>query len=377
MHNAWVYQDSHHVLTQGPDKASWYVGWLNQEGKRRCKSFGPGERGQKAAERYRRTIEAELMCGVYREKVRTTWESFRQDYREKILSGLAVRSREEITTSLNHFTRLAKPQKVFGISTQMIDDYVAARRQETNGKGQPIAPATVNKELRHLRAALRVAKEWEHLGVLPKFRMEKVPAKLPVYVPPEHFAKLYEACEAAQLPTGQPYPAADWWRAILIMAYMTGWRIGQLLGLRREDVNLDAGTALSRASDNKGKRDQMVPLHPLVVEHLRKLVSFDPCLFPWHHRPAKVFDEFHRIQEAAEVRPAGRQRPYGFHDLRRAFATMNADRMTPDALQLLMQHRDYQTTQRYINTARQLHPALQNLYVPSLGKATHSQAGVH
>lgn len=40
--------------------------------------------------------------------------------------------------------------------------------------------------------------------------------------------------------------------------------------------------------------------------------------------------------------------------------------LTPDALQALMQHRDYQTTQRYINMARQLNPAVQNLYVPTL-----------
>ena len=50
--------------------------------------------------------------------------------------------------------------------------------------------------------------------------------------------------------------------------------------------------------------------------------------------------------------------------MRRAFATMNAEHLTPDALQALMQHRDYQTTQRYINMARQLKPAVQNLFVP-------------
>jgi len=35
-----------------------------------------------------------------------------------------------------------------------------------------------------------------------------------------------------------------------------------------------------------------------------------------------------------------------------------------------MQHKDYQTTQRYIAMARQLKPAAQNLFVPDLqGKA--------
>lgn len=55
---------------------------------------------------------------------------------------------------------------------------------------------------------------------------------------------------------------------------------------------------------------------------------------------------------------------YGFHDLRRAFATMNADRLSPDALQALMQHKDYQTTQRYISIARQLKPDVAGVFVP-------------
>jgi hypothetical protein len=45
---------------------------------------------------------------------------------------------------------------------------------------------------------------------------------------------------------------------------------------------------------------------------------------------------------------------------------MNADRLTAVQLQLLMQHKDYKTTQRYINLARQVNPALQNLFVPDL-----------
>ena len=57
---------------------------------------------------------------------------------------------------------------------------------------------------------------------------------------------------------------------------------------------------------------------------------------------------------------------YGFHDFRRGFATLNADRMTADALQSLMQHQAYTTTQKYINMARQLNSSVAALYVPKL-----------
>ena len=59
---------------------------------------------------------------------------------------------------------------------------------------------------------------------------------------------------------------------------------------------------------------------------------------------------------------------YGFHDLRRAFATMNADKLTPDALQALMRHKSYTTTQVYINMARQMDAAVANLHVPDVLK---------
>jgi integrase len=60
---------------------------------------------------------------------------------------------------------------------------------------------------------------------------------------------------------------------------------------------------------------------------------------------------------------------YSFHDLRRAFATMNAERLTASALQALMRHKSYQTTQLYINMARQMNEAVAKLHVPEvLGK---------
>src|SRR5262245_22848671 len=99
--------------------------------------------------------------------------------------------------------------------------------------------------------------------------MEKVPMKLPTYVTGDHFAAVYRACDRATLPEGQPYPAADWWRGLVVMGYMTRRRNSDVLGLRRADLDLDGGTAVTRAEDNKGKRDELVKLHSVVVEHLR------------------------------------------------------------------------------------------------------------
>ena len=45
---------------------------------------------------------------------------------------------------------------------------------------------------------------------------------------------------------------------------------------------------------------------------------------------------------------------------------MNADKLTPDALQALMRHKNYQTTQVYINITRQMDAAVASLHVPEV-----------
>ncbi len=193
-------------------------------------------------------------------------------------------------------------------------------------KGRALSPATVNKELRSIKAVLRVAMDWGYMSQIPKFRMLKEPQKLVRYVTPEDFAKIYHACKVAKWPESPGYSATDWWRSLLTFIYLTGWRISEPLALKWDDVSLDSGTAITRAEDNKGRRDEQIPLHPIVVDHLRKLVDFSqlgdkPLVFFWNHNRRNLWTVFHAIQAGAGISP-----PYGFHDLRRAFATCNADR---------------------------------------------------
>jgi integrase len=376
--DAWIFQRGEQVEKMGADAAPWYVGWYEPDMRRRKESCGPGFRGKEKAQRLKRKIESELMTGTYQMHTRKMWPDFRKEYSRRVLAGLAVASRLQAEISLDHFERIIKPVRVFAINTGHVDDFIAARRQERGRRpGDTISPFSVNKDLRHIKAALGAAKEWGYLSQVPRCRMEKAPRKLPRYVPGDHFALIYNACDAARMPEDiANVSAPDWWRALLVTGYMTGWRIGDMLGLRRDQLDLEAGTAVSLAEDNKGKRDERVKLHPVVIDHLRRLAGFGPVVFPWNHNGRTLYTAFARIQEAAGINlpcPKGHTHTrychvYGFHDLRRAFATMNADKLTPDALQTLMRHKSYQTTQLYINMARQMDEAVASLHVPDVLK---------
>lgn len=107
--------------------------------------------------------------------------------------------------------------------------------------------------------------------------------KLPGQVAPDDFASICEACNDASLPRNWSFRARDRWRAVLTFAYMTGGRIRELVLLRREDLDREDATAITRAADNKGKRDNLVPLHPVVIDSVRRIASFEPSVFPWYH----------------------------------------------------------------------------------------------
>jgi integrase len=376
--DAWIFQRAEQVRDMGEEAAPWQVGWYDPDGRRHMQSCGAGFQGKKKAERLKRKIEAELLTGTYKKDARKLWPDFRREYEQRVLAGQAVATRLQAAISLDHFERIIKPVRLFALGTAHIDDFIAARRQERGRReGDSTSPATVNKDLRHIKAALAVADEWGYLSRIPKFRMEREPKRLPRYVIGEHFAAIYTTgCASARMPEGMPYPAADWWRGLLALAYMTGWRIGDILALRRDQLDQGAGTAVSLAEDNKGKRDELVTLHPSVVDHLRRLAGFGPVVFPWNHNRRTLDEEFLRVQQAAGIKlPCPKTHKhtdhchaYSFHDLRRAFATMNADKLSPDALQSLMRHKSYTTTQLYINLARQMDKAVEVLHVPDVLK---------
>ncbi|MDP6722559.1 MAG: hypothetical protein QGF59_28105, partial [Pirellulaceae bacterium] len=86
------------------------------------------------------------------------------------------------------------------------------------------------------------------------------------------------------------------------------------------------------------------------------------------------YSEFLRIQQEAGIKLPCREEhehtpycyAYGFHDLRRAFATANAETLSAGELQALMRHKSYTTTQRYINMASSIRRTAEKLHVPAI-----------
>jgi hypothetical protein len=160
MSGAWIFQDDKQVKKVGEQSASWYVGWIDPEGERRCKSCGPGERGQRNATKLRRKIEAQLLTGTYQGETKLQWSDFRKEWEDKIGAAMEYSSRRLYLEAFDHFERLTHPARIYFITAQYIDHYKVKRREERGKRpGSKVSVATINRELRHLRAALTTAKE--------------------------------------------------------------------------------------------------------------------------------------------------------------------------------------------------------------------------
>ncbi len=371
----WVFQDSRQKEKLGESKCPWSVGWYDANGRKRSKKVG----SKTTTEKYARKLEGEFAAGLVQNESKVTWATFREEYDRRMLSSLKPRSRVECRHALDSFARIVKPHKMAAIKTTHIDQFISTRRTEPGRKpNSTVSEYTIRKELTSIKAALRIAHEWEYLAKVPKVRKVKVPEALPRPVTREHFEAIYRACDVAEKPYDVPFEPSDWWRAILMFAMTTGWRKEEILLFANDDLDLTTGRVTTRASNNKGGRDDTDYLPDVTIQHLARIRSFGPLVFPWPH-DTRTFDlEFHRIQKAAGIHLTcniSRKHDctptchlYGMHDLRRAYATENCDRLPLPVLQKKMRHKDIQTTMRYVEMASKMKRATDEVFVPELSE---------
>ena len=109
------------------------------------------------------------------------------------------------------------------------------------------------------------------------------------------------------------------------------------------------------------------PVAHWFVEQAKKHGGFEVDFVDLREQNLPLFDEpRHPMKRNYEHEHTKACHIYGFHDFRRAFATVNAPRLKPETLQKLMRHRSYITTLGYINLASQLDDAITSMPVPKV-----------
>lgn len=171
-------------------------------------------------------------------------------------------------------------------------------------------------------------------------REEKDPA---VLFKNEYKALLYEA-------SGDP---RDY--AILQTFLQTGIRVGELVNLQLEDIDLTNKLLIVR--QGKGKKDRSIPLESQAIEALTKYLTIkgkpDSGYLFLAKNGTSLDVRTVRYMVRKYVLKAGINKKASVHTLRHTFGTHKIDKgMTIPALQELLGHKKMETTYKYVHLAK-------------------------
>jgi integrase/recombinase XerC len=235
----------------------------------------------------------------------------------------------------------AKPLMPAAVDTAMIRAFLGAMHHQGDGH------TTLARKLASLRSFLDFLQQQGELhdNVARHTRTPKTRRPLPKVLPIDQVFTLLDT------PVPSPTPLQRRDQAILELLYASGIRVGELVALDVQDVDMAAGTLRVRG---KGKRERQVffgntarqaLLAYLDVRH--PLQQQEPALF-LNHRGTRLSARGVHLLVQKHCRRTGVAAATSPHTLRHAFATHLLDNGADlRSIQELLGHRSLSTTQRY------------------------------
>ncbi len=236
----------------------------------------------------------------------------------------------------NHLEPVFGKLRLNQIRQQEIEAYKAQKLREK------LSAKTVNNQLAILRKLLNLAVEWGELGHVPRVRQLRVS--------PHDFRFLTFEESERFLQT-----AEDRWLPMLTIALKTGLRLGELLALKWEDIDLHAGRIVVRRTlwqkqegTPKGGRSREIPLSKSTAAKLQRERHLKgPYVFCKADGVAFSHSEVKEVVPRT-CRRAGLAHRLTWHHLRHSFASHLVMRGVPlKAVQELMGHATIEMTMRY------------------------------
>jgi integrase len=332
-------------------KGRWFVDFRFEGERVRKKSPINTKRG---AEEYERKLRLELSHGTdggkeeQKEaaplKVVPTVKQFSQEFIS--VYARANNKPSEVQTKTCIFRKHLVPEfghlRLDEVDSRRIEHFKAKKLAEK------LAPKSINNYLTVLSRMLGLAVEWGVIAHAPKIKWLKAPD-------PEFDFLTFE--EAERLVNALDGRDAEW-RTMILVALKTGLRLGELIALRWEDVDLHAGKLVVRRNCVRGivgtpksGRSREVALSEMTVSALKK---------HRHLRGELVFcnEDGSMLVKGETKWPLWRAskraslRLIGWHALRHTFASHLAMRGVPlKAVQELMGHATIEMTMRYAHLA--------------------------
>ena len=235
-----------------------------------------------------------------------------------------------------HLNRHLGQKLAAGLTVKDVDEYRTKRLGETTRRKKAPSPASLDREVELLKRMLNYAVSCGSLPSNPvaAVKLLRKPNVRRSVLDDAAFEKLLAASEAHLKP-------------IILVAYDTGMRLREVLGLRWSQVNLKLGFIKLSAEDTKTEEPRTVFLTSRVLEALEAQ--------PRHIKGDWVFTNPETEEAWKDVRKVFRRacktaklNGVWFHDLRRSFVTNARRRGVPESVVMRMSgHRTRAVFERY------------------------------
>ena len=316
-------------LWKHPKHKTWHILW-EEDGRTRRQSLKTGD-SRIARQRFL-NLRREIISGRNRRSAPGSGKRF-YEFCEEFMGH--IRATREESTSRLYSAALEKAKTVWQdiplskIGPREIDSLTAYMA------GNGLSAPTINKNLRHIKAALRQAFHWEYME--KEIRFPK-----PIREKKENrFLSAEELRRIVQTMNSNP----EFCDFCILSAY-TGLRSGELLRLRRSDIDNPSGF-IRVSGEQKNRTESRVPINAGAREVLDRTPGAGPDgrLFRFQDasKVSHLFKEYARKAGLPNVR---------FHDLRHTYASHLAMSGTDiQVIQKLMRHKSISSTMIYARLA--------------------------
>ncbi len=309
---------------------TWWMSFMYQ-GQQVRRSTGTSDK--RVADAILGKIKVQIIEGRFFEKPETQYRTLTELMDRYVNEHAARRAnhRRELTSVKNLKAFFGNPT-LDQITPKLIVAY--KNRRYSDG----VKPATMNRELATLKKAFNLARrEWEWCSDNPVSRvsMERENNTRDRWLTVEEEARLLPA-------------AAPWLRELMIFAIYTGMRMGEILALTWDGVDLFRRTVTVFRSKNGERRT--IPVNTTVLDLLKgkyavRLGTIDIVFHSESHTPLDGSNIRRALTTALD---SAKIHDLHFHDLRHTFAT----RMVQAGIDLykvqrLLGHKSPIMTQRY------------------------------
>lgn len=228
---------------------------------------------------------------------------------------------------------------------ELTDDAVCRFLRDCMKRG--LSPATVNSKRAMILALWRCAWRKSMIAELPRdVPSAKLKRRVPEAWTAEEIQRLVCYAELLDGEIGD-LPKSWFWTTLVLVAFETGLRIGELLKTAVADIHLDYPAIVTRPENDKTGSAQFFGLTPTTAELLAEHLSpvRNDLVWPWPHCRRYFFTSFRKIVEGAGLH-AGHKGNDLFHKLRRTHISHIA-RTSLEAARRAAGHTHATTTEKH------------------------------